>query len=186
MAEVAELRRGELRLFGGAAVPAGLPPAWARNALTGEPAPTKAEIKPETKPEVKPKPEPKPEPKPVTPIEPRPEDKLRAEEIAKDRLTEHIHRIDRLLVQLRLAGVLRQANGIVLGEFTGATAAVPARPSHTLAQTLESALAGLGIPRINGFPYGHIPRKATLPIGLRARLDADRGSLGFLESAVVR
>lgn len=99
---------------------------------------------------------------------------------------EHIHRIDRLLVQLRLAGVLRQANGIVLGEFTGATAAVPARPSHSLAQTLESALAGLGIPRINGFPYGHIPRKATLPIGLRARLDADRGSLGFLESAVVR
>jgi muramoyltetrapeptide carboxypeptidase len=97
---------------------------------------------------------------------------------------EHIHRIDRLLFQLRLAGVLRKASGIVLGEFTGATAAVPARPSHTLAESVESALAGLGVPRISGFPYGHIPRKATLPVGLQARLDADRGSLELMEPAV--
>jgi muramoyltetrapeptide carboxypeptidase LdcA involved in peptidoglycan recycling len=47
-------------------------------------------------------------------------------------------------------------------------------------------MAGLGIPRINGFPYGHIPRKATLPVGLMARLDADRCSLELLESPVVR
>lgn len=38
-AEVAELGRGELRFFGGAAVPVGMPPAWAHNALSGDEAP---------------------------------------------------------------------------------------------------------------------------------------------------
>ncbi|HMQ31978.1 MAG TPA: alginate lyase family protein [Chloroflexaceae bacterium] len=41
-AEAAELRRGELRFFGGPAVPVGMPPRWGRNALAGLEAPAGA------------------------------------------------------------------------------------------------------------------------------------------------
>lgn len=97
---------------------------------------------------------------------------------------ETIHRIDRMLTQLRLAGVLGKVSGIALGEFTGAVPAVPSKPSHTLAETFEAVFQGLTVPRVSGLPYGHVARKATMPFGIRARLDARRGTLEFLEAAV--
>ena len=97
---------------------------------------------------------------------------------------ETIHRIDRMLTQLRLAGVLGKVSGIALGEFTGAVAAVPSKPSHSLEETFEAVFRGVEVPRVGGLPYGHVPCKATMPFGIRARLDADRGTLEFLEAAV--
>jgi muramoyltetrapeptide carboxypeptidase len=42
----------------------------------------------------------------------------------------------------------------------------------------------LGIPVAFGFPVGHIDDQWTLPLGVRARLDAGAGELELLESAV--
>jgi muramoyltetrapeptide carboxypeptidase LdcA involved in peptidoglycan recycling len=45
-------------------------------------------------------------------------------------------------------------------------------------------LLPLKIPVITGLPFGHVPMNATLPFGVRAELDANRGTLRLLEAGV--
>jgi len=88
---------------------------------------------------------------------------------------EQPYRIDRMLTQLRLAGVLARLCGVACGEFTdcGDADAV-----------LAERLGDLGIPVVAGLPVGHGERNQALPHGTRVRLSADDGSLEFLEGAV--
>ena len=83
-------------------------------------------------------------------------------------VNEEAYRVDRLLTQLRLAGVLQAAAGFVIGSFTESDA-----PTGLLQQTL----APLGKPLLAGWPSGHGTPNRPLPMGLRAVLDADAGSL---------
>ncbi|HUE95670.1 MAG TPA: LD-carboxypeptidase [Longimicrobiaceae bacterium] len=96
---------------------------------------------------------------------------------------EPAYRIDRLLSQLLLAGALDGVAGVAVGAVsecpdTGATD-VP-EPSLVLHERLRH----LGVPIVYGFPFGHIPRGWTLPLGVRARLDAGAATLQLLEPAV--
>ncbi|MCC6233171.1 MAG: LD-carboxypeptidase [Verrucomicrobiales bacterium] len=94
------------------------------------------------------------------------------------------HRLHRLWTQLDLAGVLRRLNGVLAGRFTGAEPR-PGEAHLTQAEILEETLGEVGIPVLADLPYGHIPRKLTLPQGVLARLDAGRRRVTLLESAVV-
>ena len=89
-------------------------------------------------------------------------------------------RIERYLIQLREAEVLEQAVGFVVGEVTDAdeTDALPMR------QLWADILGPFGKPTVLGFPFGHVPHNYALPLGVRARLNADTGSLTLLEAAV--
>jgi len=98
---------------------------------------------------------------------------------------EHFHRIDRMFTQLRNAGILDQINGLVLGHFTNCKASDSAKPHLKLNEIIEEVLSWLNVPVVEGFQYGHVARKLTVPFGLRARLDAGRGTLTVTESAVV-
>jgi len=82
------------------------------------------------------------------------------------------YRVDRLLAQLRLAGVLENLGGLVLGGFTGCEPPQD-RPSLPLDAVLADYTAGLPFPVARGLVYGHFRRKSTLPFGVRARLEAD-------------
>ena len=82
------------------------------------------------------------------------------------------YRVDRLLAQLRLAGVLENLGGLVLGGFTGAEPPAD-RPSLSLDAVLAGYTAELPCPVARGLVYGHFRRKSTLPFGVRARLEAD-------------
>ena len=42
----------------------------------------------------------------------------------------------------------------------------------------------LSVPACTGLPFGHIADQVTLPIGVRAQLDADQQLLTMVESAV--
>ena len=55
---------------------------------------------------------------------------------------------------------------------------------QTLQDVFEERLLPLKIPVVTGLPFGHIPLNATLPLGVRVRLDAEAGDLVVLESAV--
>jgi muramoyltetrapeptide carboxypeptidase len=96
---------------------------------------------------------------------------------------EELYRIDRVLAHLRLIGALRRLAGVVVGRFTeidrsGGDGALG------FDEVLASYFEPLGIPAAYGFPIGHIEAQWTLPIGIRARLDADAGEVELLESAV--
>jgi muramoyltetrapeptide carboxypeptidase len=96
---------------------------------------------------------------------------------------EHAYRIDRLLSQLRLAGVLASAAGVVVGAFNDCPDEgeeyVPA-----MEEVLRDRLGDLGVPVAIGFPFGHLDDNWTLPVGVRARLNADAGTLELLEAGV--
>lgn len=95
------------------------------------------------------------------------------------------YRIDGMLAQLRLAGVLTRLGGVVLGGFTDAEPE-SGRPSLTLEQVFDDYFGGLGIPVAGDLAYGHFPVKSAIPVGVRARLEvsSDRTSLTLLEQVV--
>jgi muramoyltetrapeptide carboxypeptidase len=96
---------------------------------------------------------------------------------------EPAYRIDRLLSQLRLARIFDRAAGIVLGGFgEGPDEGQADIPSAV--EVVRDRLHGLRIPVLAGLPFGHIPDSWTLPIGVRARLDADAGEVLLLDPAV--
>ncbi len=90
------------------------------------------------------------------------------------------HRIERMLAQLAQAGVLESAAGFVIGQATDAD------DSQTLPlrQIWSDLLAPYAKPAVLGFPFGHVTSNYALPLGIRARLDADAGTLTLLDSAV--
>lgn len=96
---------------------------------------------------------------------------------------EHLYRVDRALAQLRTIGALQRLAGIVVGRFTEL---VPAGRDGALGfdQVLASYFGPLNIPVAYGFPIGHIDAQWTMPLGVRARLDADAGEVELLEPAV--
>jgi muramoyltetrapeptide carboxypeptidase len=86
-------------------------------------------------------------------------------------INEELYRVDRLVTQLHLAGVLGAVSGIVLGSFTE-----EASP-HAL---LRELLLPLNKPLLAGWPTGHGTPNQPLPMGVRVRLDAGTGTLTVL------
>ena len=102
-------------------------------------------------------------------------------------LDEAPYRFDRMLTQLLNAGLLQQVAGIAIG--INANCHDPkARNAKEYRQTLEDVfrerLLPLRVPVATGLPFGHIPLNATLPVGVRATLDAVKGDLVIAEPAV--
>jgi muramoyltetrapeptide carboxypeptidase len=96
---------------------------------------------------------------------------------------EHLYRIDRILAQLRTIGALQHLAGVVVGQFSDLVRA-ERDGSFGFDQVLTEYFSPLRIPVAYGFPVGHIDAQWTLPLGVRARLDADAGELELLEAAV--
>jgi muramoyltetrapeptide carboxypeptidase len=88
---------------------------------------------------------------------------------------EEPYRVDRLLGQLRLAGVLDAIGAVLLGSFTEA---------ESPAAVLRDYLAPLGKPVLGGWPSGHGTPNLPLPLGARMQLDATRGQLTLLQDVL--
>ncbi|MFZ5816048.1 MAG: S66 peptidase family protein [Bacillota bacterium] len=94
------------------------------------------------------------------------------------------YRVDRMLTQLRLAGKLQGVRGVLFGDSPSCLTRSDGRPSHHLHEVLGELLGDLSVPLLYGFPCGHTAYRATLPLGVRVRLDAAAGSLTILEPAL--
>jgi muramoyltetrapeptide carboxypeptidase len=95
-----------------------------------------------------------------------------------EEVNEEPFRIDRMLAQLRLAGVLRNLAGMIVGRLVGCRARRPGQ-QVPLAAILETHLQGTRYPVVVDFPAGHCPGKRTLPLGREAVLDTAARRLGF-------
>lgn len=93
------------------------------------------------------------------------------------------YRIDRMLTQLALSGVLTKAAGVLLGVFQKCEP-TDGEPSLSLAETLAGQLEALRVPSAYGYSFGHVPHIYTLPVGIRARLDTAARTVTLLEPAV--
>ncbi|MFQ5569243.1 MAG: LD-carboxypeptidase [Rhodothermales bacterium] len=88
---------------------------------------------------------------------------------------EQPYRIDALLAQLKLSGVLDKLGGMILG---GITEWQPPenRPTLTPEEVVAHYLGEVPYPVATGLVYGHFPVKSTVPIGVRGRLEVTEGS----------
>ncbi|MGV6861866.1 MAG: S66 peptidase family protein [Putridiphycobacter sp.] len=96
---------------------------------------------------------------------------------------EEPYRIDRMLWQLKLAGVFDQINGCVLGAFTKCEPEEPQK-SFSLEEVFEQHFKAQKFPVYAGASFGHIIPKFTLPIGAKVKLDADEFYLELMEKVV--
>ena len=98
-------------------------------------------------------------------------------------INESPRRIDAMLTHMWLAGAFEELAGVVFGQ---AVDCVPdSRHCLSIEEILLDRFGPLNIPVVRGFPIGHIPDKATLPIGAVAELDANAGTLTLLKPAVL-
>ena len=96
---------------------------------------------------------------------------------------ERPYRVDRMLTTLQHAGWLARVAGVVLGAFEGGD---PGPDGVGVDDVLAERLPDLGIPVARGLSAGHVDDNLELPLGAPVRLDADAGTLAFLEPAVRR
>src|SRR3546814_229639 len=94
------------------------------------------------------------------------------------------YRIDRMLTQLALSGVLRRVAGVVFGQCINCSAPGPSYGGFTLSQVLKQHLEPLGVPAFQGALIGHVPNQFSIPVGVRAEIDAGAGTIGIMEPAV--
>ena len=102
-------------------------------------------------------------------------------------ISERPYRLDRLLTHLLNAGLLQQVAGVVVGVNQDCDEPADAKAKEykqSPADVLQERLKPLGVPVVMGLPFGHQPVNATIPIGVRARLDANQGDLIITEAAV--
>ena len=98
-------------------------------------------------------------------------------------VSERPFRIDRMITQLQLAGVLARASGIVLGDFVDCD-----EPGGSVAakQVLRRLLEDFDGPVVHGFPSGHTKGPlVTLPFGVRTRVVANGNPRVIIEEAGV-
>ncbi len=82
---------------------------------------------------------------------------------------EHPYRVERMLAQLLQAGVLARQQAIVLGQFTEYQL-TPHDRGYSMNKVVDWLRTQLKVPVLTGLPFGHVPTKVLLPVGLQVDL----------------
>ena len=98
-------------------------------------------------------------------------------------VNERPYRLDRMLTQLRLSGILSRARALIFGEMRGCDEASGQPGALDVIRSFASDVEG---PVVTGFPSGHTTGPLwTLPLGVRVRVvTAPRASVVVEESPV--
>ena len=98
-------------------------------------------------------------------------------------VAERPYRLDRMVTQIRLAGVLDAASAVVLGEFIECDEPRGGPSARTVLEELFEDFSG---PVLYGFPSGHTAGPLiTLPFGVRARVVGNGRPRVIIEEAGV-
>ncbi|MCT4700300.1 muramoyltetrapeptide carboxypeptidase [Enterobacteriaceae bacterium H20N1] len=79
-------------------------------------------------------------------------------------INEHPFRVERMLLQLHHAGILRRQKALILGSFNGATVS-DYDAGYDFNEMRAMLSERLSIPVLSGLPFGHEPQTVTLPLG---------------------
>lgn len=97
---------------------------------------------------------------------------------------EKIYAVDRMMSQLYLAGIFDQIKGFVFGKCTECDPGGSGYGSLTLEEVIDHYLKPLGIPAFSGAMIGHIDDNSTIPNGIEAEINAEKGTIQLLQPAV--
>ncbi|GAA3724541.1 LD-carboxypeptidase [Plantactinospora mayteni] len=81
--------------------------------------------------------------------------------------------VDRMLTQLLRVGALDGIAGVAVGQFVNSVGVA----GYDLGTVLRERLGGLGVPVLGGLPLGHGQDQLTVPLGVKATIDAEAGTL---------
>jgi muramoyltetrapeptide carboxypeptidase len=95
---------------------------------------------------------------------------------------EKAYRIDRMLVQMRQAGIFERVAGIVFGALQPVADSEQERA--LIAEFVREQTAGLICPVLFGIEAGHGTQNLTLPFGAQVRLDSESKRMTLMEPAV--
>ena len=96
---------------------------------------------------------------------------------------EYVYRLDSMLTQLRQAGMFEKCVGVVLGGFTNCTEEYERYALH-LEDIIRDIIVPAGKPVLANMSIGHTPSKITVPLGVQCVVDAEAGTLEFIENAL--
>lgn len=99
---------------------------------------------------------------------------------------EDVYRMDRMITQLKIAGILDQLAGFVFGKCTDCPPSKGGYGSLTMEDIFEDHIKPLKIPAFSGSMIGHIKDKFTVPVGAEATIDAEKGTVTLTEPAVIK
>ncbi len=90
---------------------------------------------------------------------------------------ENVERLDRMMYQLKYSNKLKDANGIIFGDFTDC---VNNRDnSYTVIEMLKDVLAGYDKPVMYNIKSGHCFPMSTIPFGTTCVMDTNSGTIKF-------
>ncbi len=96
---------------------------------------------------------------------------------------ENPHRIDAMFTHMLNAGKLQECAGIVLGEMTRTDEkSDPSIGAQPWREIVSERLIKAGVPSILNYPFGHMSTMLSIPMGIKAQLNADTGTVTYLES----
>ena len=97
---------------------------------------------------------------------------------------EDLYRVDRMLTQLKLAGVLGKVKGFVFGTCSECGPGDGNYGALTLEELFTDHVAPLGVPAWQGAMIGHAQPQWTLPVGAQVEIDAAAATIRLLEPPV--
>ena len=114
-----------------------------------------------------------------TPYEPDPEGAI----LFVEDIGEEPYKVDRMLTHLARAGFLDKISGFIFGQCTDCEP--DGSRGFTMEEVIQHHILPLKIPAVMGMDIGHDDLNFTIPVGVKASLDADIGTLRLLESGVM-
>jgi len=100
-------------------------------------------------------------------------------------IDEYLYSFERMLIQMREAGMFNQINGLIIGELTDIKDQEIGF-GRTTDEIILEICGDLNIPIISNFPCGHGKYQATLPISIESKIDTSKKNapITIIDSAV--
>jgi muramoyltetrapeptide carboxypeptidase len=86
-----------------------------------------------------------------------------------EEVSEHPYRVERMLLQLHQAGVLAAQKAVVLGAISDWRPS-PLDRGYGVKAMVQHLRSVCPVPILTGLPFGHVPTKVTMPLGVRVTL----------------
>ena len=94
-----------------------------------------------------------------------------------EEINEAPYRLDRMLMQMKLAGCFNGLAGLVLGSFKNCG------KKKEVYEIAAEIFRNATFPILAGFSFGHVRGNPTIPVGMKATLDADANLLMFHDAS---